>query len=222
MCVGNIDARHSIFNNAGHDLRQTSIHIHIFPFGSQRSDCTSIAIDTGDNNLLQSTSDSSPRASHPVTNPSFSAILDLGITTTSNLINLIMPILLDLQKSSSTRLNSAVELESLHQTLILTKFTIQRYSNMPLSQNLVDLITPEIKQCFDTLQKLLNSVNDVWLTFSISMFGGLCRRIWCREWDEDQFPSLRKKLSHSQQMLQEFLITLHLYVLIFLAHFVIS
>jgi|SRR5882762_158843 len=134
----------------------------------------------------------------------------------------LMPVLLELQKYSGTHRNFVIELESLHQTLILTKLTIQRYSDTSLSQSLVNLITPEIKQCLATLQKLLDCVNGVWLVFGISTVGGLCHQIWCGEWDEDQFPPLRKKLSHSRQMLQEFLVTLYLYIFLFLTHFTIS
>jgi hypothetical protein len=215
--VRNLDARNSVFNHAGRDLRQINIyHIYINIFGSRRPN--RIVIDTSD--MAQPTLDSLPRASPPVAYPSVVAGLDLD--TTTNLIDQTMPILLDLQKSSGTRHYFAPELESLHQTLILTKFTIQRYSNTPLSQNLVNLIAPEVKRCFATLQKLLGGVNGVWLVFGICTVGGLCRRMWCGEWDEDQFPSLRKKLSQSRQMLQEFLIALHSYVFLFLPHFATS
>jgi hypothetical protein len=52
-----------------------------------------------------------------------------------------------------------LELESLHQTLTLTKFTIQKYDKTPLGQSMANTVAPEVKLCFAALQELLGSIN---------------------------------------------------------------
>jgi hypothetical protein len=220
--VGYVDARHSTFSQVGRDYNQTTIHnrhyhISIFPFCSRRRP-HHIAIDFGDN-LSQTTfrPDSLTPGSHHiqvVMHPLSDGISDI-IDPATSLVEQITHFLLGRRRSTNNRQDLTLELESLYQTLTLIKLTIQKYNDTPLGQSLVNVITPEIKLCSTTLQKLLNSFNDTRLDLSITTVGGLLRRIWWSEWDGHEFASLRKKLLSSRYSLLSLLIALHSYVLFF-------
>jgi len=109
--------------------------------------------------------------------------------------------------SNGLRDHIAVELESLQQTLILTKLTIRKYDHTPLGHRLGNTITPTVLQCFIALQELLGSLN-----FTSS--SALWHRVWWSRWEGDEFASSRKKLSESRQSLQAVLLALHSYVLL--------
>ena len=116
--------------------------------------------------------------------------------------------LLDRNHASSNLRDLALELETLHQTLTLIKFTIQKYNNIPLGQSLANFITPEISRCFAALQELLGSITDTRLCLSSTSIGHLWRLVW-RAVLRNEFASVRKKLFISRQSFQVLLFTLH-------------
>jgi hypothetical protein len=137
-----------------------------------------------------------------------------AVDTATGLLDKIMPFLLDRRYSSNSRQDLALELESLHQTLILTKLTVKKYDNTPLGQSLANMITPEVKLCSVTLQELVDSINSTCLGLSFTSIRGLWWQIWWAMLGGDEFASLRKKISYSRQSLQHLLVTMHSYVLL--------
>jgi len=99
----------------------------------------------------------------------------------------------------------------LQQILTLTGLAIHEYCDTPLGQSLAETMAPEVERCSLALQELLDQVNATWL--SLASIGDLWRQIWWGRWDGDEFNLLRKKLSHSRQSLERFLMALHSYVL---------
>jgi hypothetical protein len=219
MDFSQVDARQSTFNHAGRDQttihsRDIHYHIHLSPFSLRRRS-PRIAINIADDKRPRPTScpDSLSKGSRLNRYPS-EVVLD--IDTTTGLINQITSSLLDGRHSPNNHQDLALELESLHQTLTLTKLTIQKYDDTPLGRSLASMISPEVKLCFATLQKLLDSIDGNWLDLNITSVVGLWRRIWCGEWDENELTSLREKMSYGRQSLQELLVTMHSYVSLFL------
>jgi hypothetical protein len=212
--AGFVDARQSTFNQVGRDqtiYNRIQYHISISPVGSQQRPYR-FAVDVGANSLSRPRSgpDILSQGNHLVTHRATP-----DVDTTTGLIEQIIPLLIDHSYVSRNCWDLAIELESLHQTLTLTKLAIHKYEDTPLSQNLANIIAPEVKQCSAALQKLWDSLDGTWLNFSITSIGALWRRIWCGDQDEVGLASSRKMLSVSRQSLQVLLVTLHSYVSLF-------
>jgi hypothetical protein len=206
--VEQLDARQSTFNQAGRDI--IHYHIHISPLESS-SKAHYITINNG-NNLSRPTScpDSLSRPSHLVCLSSDAAP---DVDSTTGLIDQITRFIhADRRSSSNKRHDLTIELESLHQTVTLTKLTVQRYNGTPLGQSLANMINPEIRLCSATLQKFLDIVKVTCLDFSSTSIRGLLCRIWWGKWDDHELPALRGILSDKRQLLQGLLVTMHSYV----------
>ena len=214
--VNTLDARGSTFNNVGRDQITNN---NWFFFGSCHR-CTHCQLPLNPNyNPSRATTgpDFLPQGSHLVTYRS-DAIPDIEATT--GVIDQITHYLYDHKYSSNDHHDLVVELESLHQTLILTKLTVKKYDNTPLGQSLANTITPEVKLCSVTLQELVDSIGSTCLGLSFTSIYGLWWQIWWAMLGADEFASLRKRMSYSRQSLQHLLVTMHSYVL-FVLYFAI-
>jgi hypothetical protein len=190
----NVDARYSNFVQAGRDINYYHIQIpQISSFGI-RLGSHNIAIDGSDNlSALTST----PHSGRHFVTSSSNGFGDVDATT--NLIDRIIHFLLDRNCSLNNHQDLTVELESLHQTLALTKLIIRKYDSTPLGQSLANTIHPEITSCFATLQKIFSSINGTRrVDFSITRVCGILRRFWCDEWDDEELAGLRQRLSNSR------------------------
>jgi hypothetical protein len=90
------------------------------------------------------------------------------------------------------------QLGSLKQTLSQLSFAIQVYRGRPLGQSLANTITPEVKQCVDLLQELIDMVNDP------------CCQFLQKPLNEREV-ALTRDLSFRQTSLDGLLIALHSY-----------
>jgi len=134
------------------------------------------------------------------------------IETATGLIGQITNLLGDRRDLSRNRHDLVLELESLHQTLTLTKLTSEKYDKTPLGQSLANTVAPEVNICFVALQELLGSIDGI-RRLNFTRIGDLWHWVWWAMLGGDEFALLRKKLSYSRQLFQELLITLHSCVL---------
>ena len=209
--VNTLDARGSTFNNVGRDQITNN---NWFLFGScHRCTHCQLPLNPNYNPPRPTGPDFLPQGSHLVTYRS-DAIPDIEATT--GVIDQITHYLYDHKYSSNDHHDLVVELESLHQTLTLTKLTIQQYDKTPLGQSMANMVTPEVELCFVALQELLGSIDGIRLCLSFTRIGDLWRHVLWALLGGDEFALLRKNLSYSRQSLQELLVTMHSYVLLVL------
>jgi hypothetical protein len=198
--VENLDARQSTFNQSGRDINY--YFISISPRFEQNPH--PIAIDIYDNlSRPASGPDSLSQGSHMVTDSS----TDLDEDTTIRLIDQIS------RTCSNNRQDFAVELESLRQTLALTKLATQKYANTPLGQSLTDIVSLEIKLCSATLRNILDNLDSTCVDFHFPIIGALWHRVWQVLWDGGELAAFRNKLANIRYSLQVLLFTIHSYVL---------
>jgi hypothetical protein len=209
----NIDARQSAFNQVGRDQwNQYTVHIHrqtVINIGQGQThyhfpDNLSHVLPrpvSGPETLPQryvSTTTYCSSDTLPIVDPSISLIIQI----TNRLIN---------HNDSSNHQILQLQLRSLQQILTLTGLAIHEYCDTPLGQSLAKTMAPEVERCFLALQELLDQVNATWL--GLAGIGDLWRQVWRGRWDGDEFNLLRRKLFHSRQSLERFLMELHSYVL---------
>ena len=215
----NTDARHSSFNQAGRDWRQTHINNNttiyrpIYISFSPRLITHRISNNLSDPPRFNI---SSPETLPPrsitchTSDPTaiFSAAVDL--------IDRIIDILMGNRYSWNGLLDLALEFESLQKTSILTRVTIQKYDHTPLDHRLASVVNPQALQCCFVLQELFDSVDGTWLGLNFTRIGDLWCQVWRSRWDGDEFASSRKKLTENRQSLQGVLMALHSYIFLVL------
>ena len=196
--VSHVDARGSNFVNIGRDH---NVHINIIlPSNHFRGSLDVI--------------------SHP--NP------NVGISTQSNVVTQthlsgtgsgdfagtlvikIMQLLIDHGEIDTDLRVLKLQLQLLHQTLILTDIAIWTYEYTPLGVNLSNCIIPEMEHICVALQQLLDKIYDYRQGLSPTSICDLWRRVWWRGCDVDRgIALLRAKLAGHQKLLGEFLMALN-------------
>lgn len=181
-----IDARGSNITDIGRDqinatIVHQTIHVHLCP------PCSGQAL----NNIIPSTPPQIIPAptNHGETNSACNIDVRLIIEIVQSLMNGLVG------EPSGCYRALKLELNSLHQTLILAGLAIQAHEYTPLGRTLGSVIIPEVEQCHVVLQELCDKIKSYQHGFN-SM------RINCRALRSgDEISSLRMKLSAHQRAL---------------------
>jgi hypothetical protein len=104
-------------------------------------------------------------------------------------------------------------LKTLRQILCLTTCAIEAYKDKPLGQNLVNVVTPEVRRCCILLWELRNKIYDTWLLLICTRIGHLWRHVFLGSFRGDELASLKKRLRRSEYSLGIFIMALSSYVL---------
>ena len=202
------DASRSTFNDVGHDqtfnnnVRINHATISICLSGSGQT-LQLLGPTAGPGTLLQS-------VPVPTYHPSaIVSAVDIAVGLIVNIVRLL------LTESSDGHRHLERELKSLCQSLILTRSAIQVYEYTPLGQSLANTIHPEIGRCHAVLQETLDKIVHCRESLKSTSIGGLWFQVWWSTWDGDELASSRIKLAARQETLNEFLMALNSYVLIF-------
>jgi hypothetical protein len=113
----------------------------------------------------------------------------------AGLIDKIQQLLVDRIDLSDDDRRLNTELETLRQTLTLSRLALETFEFTPVGRNLANTISPEVEQCCAALQELFNSIDNCRRGLFSTFICNLWRRIWWSGCDMDGLISLREKLS---------------------------
>jgi hypothetical protein len=207
---GYVDARGSNFSQIGRDQNNITVvnnNINIMVFGSapvshvpdgpQWPTCRPDTLDRGRLPAV---------TSHP---PNVGSASDIA-----GLIVQIIQALIDCRASSNDYRDLKLELESLHQMLVLTGLAIQAYESTPLGRTLAETINFEVEQCGKAVQELLSEIN----LYRRSLIPTRLRVLWSQVWycgrEKGELAQWRRKLSARRISIAMFLMALNSYALL--------
>jgi hypothetical protein len=137
----------------------------------------------------------------------------------AGLIVQITQALIDCRASSNDYRDLKLELESLHQMLVLTGLAIQAYEGTPLGRTLTETINFEVEQCGKAVQELLSEIN----LYRRSLIPTRLRVLWSQVWycgrEKGELAQWRRKLSVRRISIAMFLMALNSYALLIIHSF---
>jgi hypothetical protein len=205
-----IGGNYNANNNVQFDNR--TIHINVTLSGSQAFGNVLQELNAGDRLPLSISGLDTLSPKGAVVPVCYSSTAASGVDAAANLVVQLVRLLINRGASPETYRDLKRDLESLHQTLVLTRLAIQVYQYTPLGQSLARTVSPEAEKCRVMLQEVLDGTQSCRLGLDPTSISALWRQVWWRGWDGTELASLRMKLSACRESLGRFLIALNSYV----------